>query len=123
MPIDHINLNVRDYGRSKQFYELALKPLAYELVLEFGASGGFGEDGKPDFWVSQRGEPTVAHVALAAPDRATVDAFYEAAISAGGKDNGPPGPRPHYHESYYGAFVHDPDGNNIEAVCHRPERA
>jgi catechol 2,3-dioxygenase-like lactoylglutathione lyase family enzyme len=123
MPIDHINLNVRDYGRSKQFYELALKPLAYELVLEFGTSGGFGEDGKPDFWVSQRGEPTVAHVALAAPDRATVDAFYEAAISAGGKDNGPPGPRPHYHESYYGAFVHDPDGNNIEAVCHRPERA
>ncbi|MGH2450042.1 MAG: VOC family protein [Candidatus Limnocylindria bacterium] len=123
MPIDHINLNVRDYGRSKQFYELALKPLAYELVLEFGTSGGFGKDGKPDFWVSQRGEPTVAHVALAAPDRTTVDAFYEAAISAGGKDNGPPGPRPHYHESYYGAFVHDPDGNNIEAVCHRPERA
>jgi catechol 2,3-dioxygenase-like lactoylglutathione lyase family enzyme len=121
MPVDHVILNVRDYARSKAFYEQALKPLDYELIMEFGPGGGFGVGGKPDFWVTQRGEPTVAHVAFAAADHAAVDAFYEAAIAAGGEDNGAPGPRPHYHENYYAAFVHDPDGNNIEAVCHRPE--
>jgi catechol 2,3-dioxygenase-like lactoylglutathione lyase family enzyme len=121
MPIDHVTLNVRDYARSKQFYEQALKPLGYELLMEFGPAGGFGQAGKPDFWVSERGEPTVAHVALLAPDRATVDRFYEAALAAGAQDNGPPGPRPHYHETYYGGYVIDPDGNNIEAVCHQPE--
>jgi catechol 2,3-dioxygenase-like lactoylglutathione lyase family enzyme len=121
MPIDHVTLNVPDYERSKAFYVEALKPLGYELLMEHGPAGGFGQSGKPDFWVSQRGEPTVTHVALAAPDRSTVDAFYEAAMAAGAEDNGPPGLRPHYHETYYGAYVHDPDGNNIEAVCHRPE--
>ena len=121
MPVDHVILNVRDYARSKAFYEQALKPLDYELIMEFGPGGGFGVGGKPDFWVTQRGEPTAAHVAFAAADHAAVDAFYEAAIAAGGEDNGPPGPRPHYHENYYAGFVHDPDGNNIEAVCHRPE--
>jgi catechol 2,3-dioxygenase-like lactoylglutathione lyase family enzyme len=121
MPIDHVNLNVRDYEQSKRFYEQALAPLGYQLVMEYGPAGGFGEGGKPDFWVTQRGEPTIAHVAIAAKDRQTVDAFYEAAVAAGGTDNGPPGLRPHYHESYYGAFVIDPDGNNVEAVCHTPE--
>ncbi|HEU6445518.1 MAG TPA: VOC family protein [Gaiellaceae bacterium] len=121
MPIDHVILNVRDYARSKAFYEQALKPLGYEVVMEFGEGAGFGLEGKPDFWVSHRGDPTIVHVAFAAPDRRTVDAFYDAALAAGGEDNGPPGLRPHYHETYYAAFVHDPDGNNIEAVCHRPE--
>ena len=118
MPIDHVTLNVRDYERSKSFYEQALQPLGYELVMEFGPAGGFGKEGKPDFWVSQRGEPTIAHVALLAPDRKTVDAFHQAATAAGAADNGPPGLRPHYHESYYGAYVIDPDGNNIEVVNH-----
>ena len=121
MPVDHVILNVSDYARSKAFYEQALKPLGYELIMEFGPGGGFGVGGKPDFWVTERGEPTVAHVAFAATDPAAVERFSEAALAAGAEDNGPPGPRPHYHESYYAAFVHDPDGNNIEAVCHRPE--
>ena len=92
MPVDHVILNVRDYARSKAFYEQALKPLDYELIMEFGPGGGFGVGGKPDFWVTQRGEPTVAHVAFAAGDHAAVDAFYKAAIAAGGEDNGQPGP-------------------------------
>lgn len=121
MPIDHVTLNVSDYERSKQFYEQALQPLGYELVMEFGAAGGFGAQGKPDFWVSQRDEPTIAHVALAASDRETVDRFHEAAMAAGAEDNGAPGLRPHYHENYYGAYVRDPEGNNIEAVCHTAE--
>lgn len=121
MAIDHVTLNVSDYDRSKQFYEQTLKPLGYELVMEFGTAGGFGIGGKPDFWVSQRDQPTIAHVALAADDRAAVDRFHEAAMAAGAEDNGAPGLRPHYHESYYGAYVKDPEGNNIEAVCHKPE--
>ncbi len=119
--IDHVNLSVRDYETSKRFYVDALAPLGYELIMEFGRVGGFGTGGKPDFWISERGEPSApVHVAIASQDRAAVDAFYEAALAAGGKDNGPPGPRPQYHEAYYGAFVLDSDGNNIEAVCHRP---
>jgi catechol 2,3-dioxygenase-like lactoylglutathione lyase family enzyme len=120
MAIDHITLDVSDYPRSKQFYEQSLKPLGYELMMEFGEAGGFGEGGMPDFWVSQRGDPTTAHIALKATDRETVDRFYEAAMAAGATDNGAPGLRPHYHENYYGAYVIDPDGNNIEAVCHMP---
>ncbi len=86
------------------------------------SAAGFGRWGKPDFWISQ-GEPGQAfHIAFAADDRTTVDAFHEAAIAAGGRDNGGPGLRPEYHPSYYGAFVFDPDGNNIEAVCHMPEQ-
>jgi catechol 2,3-dioxygenase-like lactoylglutathione lyase family enzyme len=121
MPIDHVTLNVLDYERSKTFYEQALKPLGYELLMEFGPHAGFGQEGKPDFWVAERGEPTIAHIAILAKDRETVDAFHEAAIAAGAGDNGPPGLRPHYHENYYGAYVIDPDGNNVEAVCHMPE--
>jgi catechol 2,3-dioxygenase-like lactoylglutathione lyase family enzyme len=121
MPIDHVILNVRDLNRSKAFYKQALAPLGFEVVMELeGFGAGLGREGKPELWVAQRGEPTVVHVALAAPDRETVDRFHEAAVAAGGVDNGAPGLRPHYHENYYAGFVLDPDGSNIEAVCHRP---
>jgi catechol 2,3-dioxygenase-like lactoylglutathione lyase family enzyme len=118
--IDHVILDVRDQAASKRFYEQALAPLEYEIVFELDAGCGLGQRGKPDFWVVERGSPqTGVHVAFTSPDRATVDRFHEAALAAGGTDNGAPGLRPHYHESYYAAFVLDPDGNNVEAVCHR----
>ena len=121
MMLDHVIITVTDYERSKEFYEKALKPLGYGLMeFESGSGGAFGPEGKPVFAIRQ-GEPHPVHIAFNSPDRATVDAFYEAATAAGGKDNGPPGLRPHYHEHYYGAFVHDPDGYNVEAVCHAPE--
>ena len=121
MPFDHIGLNVSDLARSKAFYAEALGPLGYEVIMELEGVAGFGAKGKPDFWISE-GEPRAPiHLAFASPDRATVDAFHAAALGAAGKDNGQPGLRPHYHETYYGAFVHDPDGNNVEAVCHSPE--
>ncbi|MGZ5864580.1 MAG: VOC family protein [Xanthobacteraceae bacterium] len=128
--IDHIDFPVSDYAKSKRFYEQALAPLGYKIVMETTAqqteSGspacGFGADGKPDFWIGgEGGLAGIIHVALMVPTRATVDAFYKAAMAAGGKDNGPPGLRPHYHNNYYGAFVLDPDGHNIEAVCHKAE--
>jgi catechol 2,3-dioxygenase-like lactoylglutathione lyase family enzyme len=119
---DHVGVNVTNYEASKRFYDSALAALGYEMVMEFPCACGYGRDGKPEFWIAQR-EPvgTGAHIAFASPDRATVGVFYEAAMGAGGRDNGAPGIREDYHEHYYGAFVHDPDGNNIEAVCHRPE--
>ena len=119
--LDHLSLGVSDYAKSKRFFESALAPLGYKVLMEFGgATAGLGVGGKPDFWISQ-GEPVAqVHVAFACPDRATVDAFHEAAVAAGGRDNGAPGVRPEYHANYYGAFVYDPDGNNVEAVCHRP---
>ena len=122
--IDHLSLEVRDYRRSKDFYEAVFAPLGIELLREFeGKVGGFGHDGKPIFWVRE-GEPGGGiHVAFAAPDNDTVDAFYAAALGAGGEDNGPPGLRTHYHPGYYGAFVRDPDGNNVEAVFHGAETA
>ena len=120
--LDHLVLSVSDFEASKAFYVQALAPLGYSIVMEFGAGAGFGVAGKPDFWVHRAvAVKPPLHVAFASPDRATVDAFHAAAIAAGGRDNGAPGLRPHYHPSYYGAFVLDPDGNNIEAVCHRPE--
>jgi catechol 2,3-dioxygenase-like lactoylglutathione lyase family enzyme len=119
--IDHMTIAVSNIDSAKRFYSQALKPLGYELIMEFPGVAGFGEGGKPDLWMGEREGHTPTHVAFAAPDRATVDAFYEAAIAAGGKDNGAPGLREHYHPTYYGAYVHDADGNNIEAVCHRPE--
>jgi len=119
--IDHVGIDVSDIESAKGFYEQALAPLGYTKLSEFPEAVGFGEAGKPDFWVAQRGKPGTSHVALRARDRATVDAFHEAALAAGGTDNGPPGLRPHYHETYYGAFVLDPEGNNVEAVCHAPE--
>jgi catechol 2,3-dioxygenase-like lactoylglutathione lyase family enzyme len=120
--IDHVTANVSDFGRAKPFYEQALAPLGYSVQMEFEGAAGFGTgEGIPDFWIGSSPERGATHVALSASDRATVDRFYEAAIAAGGADNGPPGLRPHYHETYYAAYVHDADGNNIEAVCHRPE--
>ena len=119
--LDHVGIPVSDFERSKRFYEQALSPLGYGLIMEPRRGVvGLGRSGKPDFWVFQ-GEPSGAvHVAFVADERATVDAFYEAAIAAGGRDNGRPGLRPEYHPSYYGAFVIDPGGNNIEAVRHGP---
>jgi catechol 2,3-dioxygenase-like lactoylglutathione lyase family enzyme len=120
--IDHVTANVSDFERAKRFYEQALAPLGYSVQAEFPGAAGFGTgQGIPDFWIASNDERGAAHVAFSANDRSTVDAFYEAAIAAGGKDNGAPGLRPHYHDNYYGAFVHDADGNNIEAVCHKPE--
>ena len=119
--LDHIGIPVWDFERSKRYYAQALSPLGYELIMEPSSSAaGFGRLGKPDFWIAQGEIGQAIHIAFAAEDRATVDAFYEAAMAAGGRDNGGPGLRPHYHASYYGAFVLDPDGNNIEAVCHKP---
>ena len=120
--IDHVTANVADFERGKAFYERALEPLGYSLRMEFPGAAGFGAaDGMPDFWIGSSDERGATHVAFSAADRAAVDAFHEAALAAGGTDNGAPGLRPHYHETFYAAFVHDPDGNNLEAVCHRPE--
>jgi catechol 2,3-dioxygenase-like lactoylglutathione lyase family enzyme len=123
--LDHVGFSVSDYERAKAFYRQALAPLGYELVMEVRQSdsdlpaAGFGIGNKPDFWIGgEGGLNRPLHVALTAQDRASVDAFYRAAIAAGGKDNGSPGLRPHYHPNYYAAFVLDPDGHNIEAVCH-----
>jgi catechol 2,3-dioxygenase-like lactoylglutathione lyase family enzyme len=116
--IDHVGLPVSDYERSKRFFAAALAPLGYALVMEFGEAAGFGAGAKPDFWIAAGRSGAPVHVAILSPDRATVDAFHRAALAAGGRDNGAPGLRPEYHASYYGAFVLDPDGNNVEAVCH-----
>ena len=127
--IDHVGFPVSDYPRSKAFYERALAPLGYLMIMEVqqnehdakACGFGFGPSGKPDFWIGGGGGlDKPVHIAIAAKNRAAVDAFYQAAIAAGGKDNGAPGLRPHYHANYYGAFVLDPDGHNIEAVCHGP---
>jgi catechol 2,3-dioxygenase-like lactoylglutathione lyase family enzyme len=120
--IDHLGLRVSDYAKSKRFFESALAPLGYQVVMEFGGGvAGLVAAGKPDFWISQGETGGPVHVAFASLDRATVDAFHKAALAAGGSDHGAPGLRPEYHPNYYGAFVLDPDGNNIEAVCHQPE--
>ncbi len=123
--IDHVGLNVSDYARSRDFYTQALAPLGLELLMEPVAEvGGFGSpsDRKPFFWITTRAAPNAdVHVALAVDSRELVDAFHGAALAAGGSDNGEPGLREIYHPNYYGAFVHDPDGNNIEAVCHLPQ--
>ncbi|MEO8345478.1 MAG: VOC family protein [Betaproteobacteria bacterium] len=120
--IDHMSVSVSNIARSKSFYGVALAPLGYAMLMEFEKFAGFGVAPKPDFWIGEGApnEPHV-HVAFRADTRAAVDAFHLAAIAGGGRDNGPPGLRPNYHENYYGAFVLDPDGHNIEAVCHLPE--
>ena len=120
--IDHIVLNVTDIGRSRAFYEAALAPLELEIVADYGEFLGFGRQDRPFFWIAQR-EPHHhgVHVAFAASRRAVVDDFHAGALSAGGRDNGSPGLRQQYSPDYYGAFVFDPDGNNIEAVCHTAE--
>ncbi|MFC3626078.1 VOC family protein [Vogesella amnigena] len=126
--IDHTGITVSDITRSKAFYTAALAAIDYQLLLEFSAAvtghadvAGFGEAPKPDFWLSS-GTPNQPplHVAFRAVNRQQVDAFHAAALAAGGRDNGAPGLRPHYHPDYYGAFVLDPDGHNIEVVCHEP---
>jgi catechol 2,3-dioxygenase-like lactoylglutathione lyase family enzyme len=127
--LDHVGFPVSDLARSRAFYEAALAPLGIGPRMEIAAEEagghgqcGFGVNRKPFFWLLGGGTTTGGmHVAFAAPDRATVDAFHRAALAAGATDNGPPGLRPQYHPNYYGAFVLDPDGHNIEAVCHRPD--
>ena len=119
--LDHISLRVADFARAQAFYDAALAPLGLARVMGDGENfTGYGEAQKPFFWIGRAAGGGAVHVAFAAPDRATVDAFYSAAVAAGGRDNGGPGLRPEYHPDYYGAFVLDPDGNNIEAVCHAP---
>ena len=125
--IDHIGLSVTDFEAAKKFYAAALAPLRMTALVEFPVTGGFpvagvGADGKPFFWISGTGKTTPhVHLAFSVENRAQVDAFHAAAIAAGGKDNGGPGIRELYHPNYYGAFILDPDGHNIEAVSHRPE--
>jgi catechol 2,3-dioxygenase-like lactoylglutathione lyase family enzyme len=119
--LDHLGIRVSDFGRSKTFYERALAPLGYKVIIEFGGVAvGMGVD-RPDFWIGQGPVSEAVHIAFTSESRATVDAFHQAALAAGGRDNGGPGLRPHYHSTYYGAFVLDPDGNNVEAVCHSAE--
>jgi catechol 2,3-dioxygenase-like lactoylglutathione lyase family enzyme len=131
--IDHIGFAVSDYARAIDFYSKALAPLGYTLVREVPGdkteskypAAGFGAGDDPDFWIGGEGslgKPVPLHVAIAVKTRAMVDAFHKAGLAAGGKDNGAPGLRPHYHPDYYAAFVLDPEGNNIEAVCHGPRK-
>jgi catechol 2,3-dioxygenase-like lactoylglutathione lyase family enzyme len=127
--IDHTGVSVSDFHASKQFYMRALMPIGYTLIVEVpaektgnGDAAGFGVPPKPDFWIGAgiANVPRI-HIAFRVDSRVQVDAFYQAAIAAGGRDNGAPGLRAYYHPHYYGAFVLDPDGHNIEAVCHAPE--
>jgi catechol 2,3-dioxygenase-like lactoylglutathione lyase family enzyme len=124
--LDHMTFRVRNLDATRRFYEKALAPLGYRLGFEGEHDGvrmlGFEQEGKFDTWFVEAPEnpsgPT--HLAWHADARNAVDLFYEEAMAAGGRDNGAPGLRPHYHANYYGAFVLDPDGNNVEAVCHAP---
>jgi len=120
MILDHLTISVSNFERSKAFYEGTLKPLGITVLMQFDGFAGMGKD-RPQFWFAA-GQPGnhKTHVAFAAASRAEVDAFYTAAMAAGGKDNGKPGVRAMYHPTYYGAFVLDPDGYNVEAVCHSP---
>jgi catechol 2,3-dioxygenase-like lactoylglutathione lyase family enzyme len=129
--IDHYTLLVSDFERSLRFYSAALKPLGYAVVMQLTRAqvpdlpvaqvAGLGAGGKPDLGLRPSDGPLAAtHLAFACEDRPAVDAFHAAALKAGGRDHGGPGLRPQYHPHYYGAFVLDPDGYNIEAVCHRP---
>ena len=133
--IDHFSLPVSDYARSRAFYDKALGTLGYNMLMEMTDSpdyvaAGYGPADLPEpaFWIGAGRipgpppeTPEGQHIAFRAPDRSAVDAFYTAAVAAGGSDNGAPGLRPQYHPAYYAAFVLDPDGHRIEAVCHRPE--
>jgi catechol 2,3-dioxygenase-like lactoylglutathione lyase family enzyme len=130
--IDHVSLTVADLGRARAFYDAALEPLGYGRRFDLAdasgygppkaASGTIGAHALP-FWIGHDAAtaPLPGHVCFAAPSRVTVDAFHRAALAAGARDNGAPGLRPHYHATYYAAFVIDPDGHRIEAVCHKPE--
>jgi len=118
--IDHAAVNVRDMDAAKRFYSQALEPLGISMAMEMDDFAGFASEKGFHFGVFRREPVGGGHVAFACDDHDTVAAFYEAAVAAGGKDNGAPGLRTHYHENYYAAFVHDADGNNIEAVCQKP---
>jgi catechol 2,3-dioxygenase-like lactoylglutathione lyase family enzyme len=119
---DHMGFAVVDFRKNKIFYEKALGALGIGAVMQGDDFIGFGRDGRPQFWIGVGDAPTTRmHIAFVAKDRAAVQAFYDQALAAGGRDNGPPGLRPQYHSTYYGAFVIDPNGHNIEAVCHSPE--
>jgi catechol 2,3-dioxygenase-like lactoylglutathione lyase family enzyme len=122
MILDHIGITVTDFTKSRAFYDAALAPLGIHEVMSFEKFAGFGRH-RPEFWIGEgraaQPQPRT-HIAFAAATRADVDAFYRAAMAAGATDNGPPGVRTHYHPSYYGAFVLDLDGHNVEAVCHAP---
>jgi catechol 2,3-dioxygenase-like lactoylglutathione lyase family enzyme len=118
--LDHVSLRVQDFPRALAFYKAALAPIGYAVAMEYPGGAGLGEPGKPDLWIAvtdQQPHPT--HLAFRT-SRARVDAFHAAALAAGGTDNGPPGLRADYHPHYYAAFVRDPEGNNIEVVCHDP---
>jgi catechol 2,3-dioxygenase-like lactoylglutathione lyase family enzyme len=121
--LDHVTIGVSNVERSMKFYDRALRPLGIvRLYAEAEEYAGYGISPKAFFWIGSKEMPqTGAHIAFTAPERATVDRFHDEAIAAGGRDNGRPGIRPHYHAHYYGAFVLDPDGHNIEAVCHTPQ--
>ena len=126
--IDHMAFSVDDYDKAKAFYTAALKPLRGGVLMEFPMDDGskvmgLGSDGKAFLWISAGGKATHQHIALRAETRAQVDAYYAAAMAAGGTDNGAPGLRPHYHANYYAAFVLDPEGHNIEVVTHAPPAA
>ena len=113
--IAHTTLPVSDYRKAKAFYSKALAPLGYRNNMEFGESGGFNDGKNTDFWIARKDSIEPTHLAFEASGRGQVEAFHTAAIAAGGRDNGAPGYRD-YWEGYYAAFVHDPDGHNIEAV-------
>lgn len=120
--IDHLGFGVSDYAGAKEFFLKALAPLGIGIVMEVDGGVGIGKDRKPFLWLAPDAPPPAPlHLAFTAATRREVDAFHAAALAAGGKDNGAPGLRPHYHPNYYGAFVIGPDGHNIEAVCHCPE--
>jgi catechol 2,3-dioxygenase-like lactoylglutathione lyase family enzyme len=128
--LDHIGLSVADYPKAKSFYDAVMPTIGASCVMAVTAEetggtyegAGYGLNGKPSFWIGIGARTKGSlHIAFVAESRAAVDAFYAAAIAAGGTDNGPPGIRAHYHPNYYGAFVFDLDGHNIEAVCHKPE--
>jgi catechol 2,3-dioxygenase-like lactoylglutathione lyase family enzyme len=121
MAIDHIGFTVSDFPKSKAFYLAALAPLGMSIVEEGEGWALLGTDGRPEFWLGGGSAPGAIHFAFIAKTREQVRAFHAAALTAGGRDNGAPGIRGHYHPNYYGAFVFDPDGHNLEAVCHQPE--
>jgi catechol 2,3-dioxygenase-like lactoylglutathione lyase family enzyme len=124
MVFDHVGFNVSDFLAMKRFLVAALQPLSIGLTQEGDGWAMVGRVGEGQFWFGSFGNsPGPIHVAFAAKTRDEVRRFYEAALAAGGTDNGPPGSRPHYHANYFGAFVIGPDGHNIEAVCHLPEEA
>lgn len=120
--LDHVTIGVQDVELSKIFYDAILRPLGIQRLYAEGETfAGYGIGSKAFFWIGQRAAPqTSAHIAFTAENREMVDRFHRAALVAGGVDNGAPGLRRHYHSNYYGAFILDPDGHNIEAVCHLP---